>query len=125
MEKPPVVKSYRDLLVWQKGIDLAELIYRLTESFPRHELYGLANQLRRAAVSVSSNISEGQTRSHTKEFVQFLYIALGSLSEIDTQVTIAHRLRYITDEQCAQISEDVLSLRKMIYSLIKHLPDPS
>jgi len=122
MDKTQVVKSYRDLLVWQKGIDLAETIYRLTEMFPQYELYGLANQLRRAAVSVPSNISEGQTRNHTREFIQYLYVSLGSLSEIDTQVTIAHRLNYITDEHCMKISEEVISLRRMIFSLIKRLP---
>lgn len=76
MDKQDQIKSYRDLVIWQKAIDLAETIYQATTKFPGHEQYGLVNQMRRAAVSIASNIAEGQTRSHTREFIQFLYVSL-------------------------------------------------
>jgi four helix bundle protein len=79
------ILSYRDLEVWKNGVKLAKDIYLLTETFPNHELYALTSQLRRAAVSVPSNIAEGFVRNSTKNFVRFLYISLGSLAEIDTQ----------------------------------------
>ncbi|HSV86226.1 MAG TPA: four helix bundle protein [Levilinea sp.] len=95
-QKPPV-RSYRDLIVWQKGIELAKRIYMITKKFPSSEVYGLTNQLRRAAVSIPSNIAEGQSRQSTKEFIHFLHISLGSLSELDTQIVIAKELEYLSD----------------------------
>lgn len=86
------IRSYRDLIVWQKAIAFTEQIYRLTGRFPSTEAFGLTNQLRRAAISIPSNIAEGQARHHTKEFSQFLYIALGSLAEIDTQLVVGRKL---------------------------------
>lgn len=116
------VKSYRELLVWQKGIDLVSIIYRLTKSFPNQEMYGLAAQLQRAAVSVPSNIAEGQARQHTGEFRRFLYIAVGSLAEVDTQLEIAKRLNYISEEDFVEINQIIVELRKMIHGLINKLP---
>src|SRR6266704_3485421 len=98
-EKDMPVLHYRDLIAWQKSMDLVEDVYRLTRVFPREELYGLTNQLRRAAVSIPSNIAEGQTRSHVKEFLQFLSMAQGSLAEVQTQIELAGRLRYLSPEQ--------------------------
>src|SRR6266478_8268645 len=92
-------KGFRDLRVWQCGMELVEEVYRLTRGFPKEELYGLTNQLRRAAVSIPSNIAEGQTRSHLKEFLQFLSMAQGSLAEVQTQIELAGRLRYLSAEQ--------------------------
>jgi four helix bundle protein len=89
------VTHYRELIVWQKSMDLVEEIYRVTQSFPREELYGLTNQLRRAAVSVPSNIAEGQGRGIGGEFAHHLRIANGSLQEVETQMLIAVRLGYI------------------------------
>jgi len=114
------VKSYKDLLVWQKGIDLVEYVYLLTQKFPREELYGLTNQMRRAAVGVPSNIAEGQARQHTGEFRQFLHVALGSLAELDTQGVIAHR-KYINDAEAQNLEQRITELRKMLSSLIGKL----
>src|SRR5207248_1051170 len=82
-------QSYRDLIVWQKGIALCVQVYKACEAFPRNELYGLADQMKRAAVSIPSNIAEGQARQHTKEFLHFISVANGSLAELDTQRIIA------------------------------------
>ena len=89
------IRSYRDLEVWQKGMDLAAECYRITEGFPGHERYGLASQLQRAAASVPANIAEGQARQHTKEFLQFLSVASGSLAEVETYLLLAVRLNYL------------------------------
>ena len=114
-------KSYRDLLVWQKGIDLVKVIYSLTSQFPKKEIYGLTNQVQRSAVSVPSNIAEGQARSSSKEFTRFLRIALGSLAEVDTQIEIANQLGYVEKEATDNIQEKIIELRKMLFGLIKSL----
>ena len=90
------ITNYRDLLVWQKAMDLVESSYRMTRSFPKEESFGLAAQLRRAAVSVPANIAEGQGRHTTKEFLRFLSIASGSLKELETHMLIAERLCYVS-----------------------------
>jgi four helix bundle protein len=89
-----MVKSFRDLEVWRIGLDLVETIYRCTAEFPKSEVYGLTAQMRRAAVSIPSNIAEGQARTSSKEFLHFLSFALGSLAELETQLELAARLRY-------------------------------
>ena len=119
-----VVRSYRDLLIWQKGIELVKVVYGLTGKFPNDELYGLTAQVRRSAVSVPSNIAEGQGRKHTGEFRQFLHVALGSIAEVDTQIIIAYELGYITAQEAADIEEKIIEIRKMTFSLIKKLPKP-
>jgi four helix bundle protein len=91
-------RSYRDLTVWQKAIGLVELVYKETSSFPPDESYGLCNQMRRCAVSIPSNIAEGQGRNSHKEFKRFLRIALGSLAELDTQLEISLRLGYVDED---------------------------
>jgi len=93
------VRSYRDLTAWQRGMDLVVEVYKLTRCFPREEIYGLVNQLRRAAVSIPSNIAEGQGRGAGKEFVHFLRIARGSAQEVETQLVIAERLGFVTSDQ--------------------------
>jgi four helix bundle protein len=108
------VKNYRDLIIWQKGIDLVKKIYTMTGDFPQEEKFGLTNQLRRSAVSVPSNIAEGQTRQHTNEFRQFLYMALGSLAEVDTQLIIAKELRYISEDDLDEVATKIIEMRKMI-----------
>jgi four helix bundle protein len=115
------VKSYKDLIVWQKAMDLVELVYQATKAFPREELYGLTNQLRRAAVSVPSNIAEGQARNSTAEFRHFLSIARGSLAEVDTQLHIAHRLRYIETAKLQEIQAVQIEVNKMTNALMSKL----
>ena len=112
------IKTHKDLDVWKKSMDLVERVYRRTESFPDSEKYGLTNQIRRCAVSVSSNIAEGAARNTDKEFVQFCYIALGSLSELETQLLIAERLKYSKN---IDILENVVEIRRMLLGLIKYL----
>ena len=89
------VKDYRDLIVWQKAMDLVVTVYRATTAFPKEEIYGLTSQLRRAAVSIPSNIAEGNGRNTTRDYLNFLGMAYGSVKEVETQVLIAERLRYI------------------------------
>ena len=115
------VKSYRDLLIWQKGIALVKDIYEITKKFPKYERFILINQILRAAISIPSNIAEGQARHYSKEFRQFLYMALGSLAELDTQLTIAVELKYITNENLNGIGEKIVELRKMIMGILSKL----
>ena len=116
------VRSYRELTVWQKGIGLVKTIYSLTQSFPKSEVYGLASQMQRAAVSIPSNIAEGQGRQHTAEFRQFLHIAIGSAAELDTQVVVAVELGYLTPEAAQPLFDLILEIRRMTYALINKLP---
>ena len=92
------MRTHKDLEIWQKGIELVEKIYKLTSSFPKEEIYGIISQMRRAAISYPSNIAEGAARFSRKEFIQFMYIALGTLSELETQVIISLRLGCHSDE---------------------------
>ncbi len=105
------VRSYRELKVWQKGIELVKMIYELTQAFPKSETYGLASQMQRAAVSIPSNIAEGQGRQHTTEFRQFLHVALGSAAELDTQIVVAVDLGYVTQENAQPIFDLILEIQ--------------
>ena len=116
------VRSYRELKVWQKGIESVKLTYKLTQSFPKSETYGLVSQMQRAAVSIPSNIAEGRGRQPTNEFRQFLHVAVGSAAELDTQLTVAVELGYITAESAQALFDLILEIRKMIYALINKLP---
>ena len=113
------IRNHKDLEVWKKSMDLVSNIYKITESFPNKELYGLTNQIRRAAVSIPSNIAEGAARNSKKEFIQFLYIALGSLSELETQIIIANRLEYLNNLDT--LLEDLKFSQKLINGLIYYL----
>lgn len=117
----PHVASYRDLQVWQKAMDLAALIYQSTDSFPSREAFGLTSQLRRAAVSVPSNIAEGQSRKGTGEFVHFLFIARASLAEIDTQILLAQRFGFLQEQPSLSLLEKITEIQKMLYALIDKL----
>ena len=110
--------THKKLDVWLLGIDLVEQVYQITKDFPKEELYSLTVQIRRAAVSVPSNIAEGAARKNKKEYVQFLYIALGSLSELETQIIISQKLKYLDSDS---IFEDVEKLRRKLLNLIKYL----
>ncbi len=109
------MKSHKDLIVWQKSIDLVEEIYLFTKQFPKEEIYGLTSQIRRSAVSISSYIAEGAARQTSKEFIQFLYIALGSTSELETQMIIANKLHYIKN---VDVIKDIEEIGKMLKGLI-------
>lgn len=111
------INSYKDLIVWQKAMDLAQEIYRLTKSFPKEELYGLTSQLRRAAVSVPSNIAEGQARQGTAEFLNFLSIAQGSLAEVHTQLLLAQRFQYLQPPDAVRAAALIEEISKMLSSL--------
>ncbi len=115
------VKDYRDLIVWQKAMNLVEFAYRTTAKFPKEELYGLTSQMRRAAVSIPSNIAEGQARNTTRDFLHFLAIAYGSLKEIETQVLIAERLGYIDDRQCNDLVQSTTEVARLISGLANSL----
>ena len=119
--KPETVTSYRDLVVWQKAMSLVSAIYQLASTFPGTERFGLTSQIQRAAVSIPSNIAEGQGRLATKEFRQFLGVARGSLKELETQLLISIDLGYISEEQadmCFDLADEV---GRMLNALIKAL----
>jgi four helix bundle protein len=112
------MKDHKDLDVWKKSMDIVVNIYSITEDFPKDEIYGLTSQIRRAAVSIPSNIAEGAARNTDKEFMQFLHIALGSASEVETQLIIAQRLQY--SGNFAEILTKINSVKQMINGLIRH-----
>ena len=116
-----MLQSYRELLVWQKAMHLATMVYRLTEPFPKREIYGLAAQLRRAGVSVPSNIAEGYGRGSRREYLQFLTIAQGSLKELETQVLLAERLTFATAAQASRVLAEAEAVGKMLGGLIRSL----
>lgn len=109
--------GFRDLKVWQVSLCLAEEVYRLSAQFPKHETYGLVSQMQRAAVSVPSNIAEGQARNSSKEFYHFLGIARGSLAELETQLVLAQRLGYLGGEQASPVLEMAEEVGKMLKGL--------
>lgn len=108
-----------DLEVWKRSMDFVEAVYRQSAGYPKEELYGLTSQIRRAAVSVPSNIAEGAARQGNKEFIQFLYISLGSLSEVETQTMLAKRLGFTNDTE--SLLHDITRIKKMLNGLITHL----
>jgi len=120
-----LVKSYKNLIVWQKSMELVEMIYQVTKGFPKEELYGLTSQIRRAAVSIPSNIAEGQARNSTAEFRNFLSIARGSLAELETQLFIAERLKYIDSAKLGEILITQVEINKMTNALMKKLAENS
>jgi four helix bundle protein len=116
------MKSHKDLVVWQKAVVLAGNVYRATNSFPSHELYGLTAQLRRAAVSIASNLAEGCARASRKELIQFLHVARGSLAELETQIEIARTLGLLPVN--STLFEDAGEVGRMINGLISSLRPP-
>jgi four helix bundle protein len=118
----PIVQSYRDLVVWKKSMALVLDVYRLTQTFPKIETYGLTSQLRRAAVSVPSNIAEGQARLSTGEFKQFLGNARGSLVEVETQILIARDLGYLEQQASERILSAAAEVGRILNGLLASLP---
>ncbi len=114
-------KDFKELLVWQYAHQMTLEVYRITRRFPQEERFGLSDQLRRAAVSVESNIAEGSARSSSKDFLHFLYIARGSLSEVEVQLLIAKDLNYISEDEFQQVEEPRLSSIKLLQLLIKKI----
>jgi four helix bundle protein len=112
-----MVVYYKDLIAWQKAMDLVAAVYELTESFPRREMYSLCDQIRRAAVSIPSNIAEGQAHYHSREFLQYLRIARGSLAELETQLLIADRQKYVAKDDL----KFVLELRDEVSRILSGL----
>lgn len=118
-----IVRDYRDLIVWQKGMDLVVAVYEVTSTFPKDELFGLSAQMRRAAASVPSNIAEGYRRGTTKDYRHFLLIAFGSASELGTQLEIAVRVRLVSNEditKCMALLDEVV---KMLNTMTRALRD--
>jgi four helix bundle protein len=115
------IKSYRDLEVWKLAMDLVELCYGLSERFPRNEEFGLRSQVRRSAVSIPSNIAEGNGRSATGDYLRHLSIAHGSLMELETQIQIAGRLQYLNDAAVSEVLERADAIGRMLTALARRL----
>ena len=115
------IRSYRDLRVWQAGMDLVVDCYKFTGPFPKDERFGLTQQMRRAAVSIPSNIAEGYGRVHLGEYIHHLSIANGSLKELETQILIANRLSFLTRERCHRLISQTSQLGRMLSGLTKKL----
>ena len=110
--------THKDLEVWKRGVQLVTHIYALTQKFPKEEIYGITSQIRRAAVSIPSNIAEGAARQSIKEFIQFLYIALGSCMELETQLIISERLKYLSPTDKEETLLELTEIAKMLNGLI-------
>lgn len=112
-------RPHRNLDVWQRSIDLAKHIYKISSQFPSNEQYGLASQMRRAVISIASNISEGAARSSNKEFLRFINIAQGSASELDTQLELAKELDYVDQITYEEVINDIIVVTKQLYGLAR------
>ena len=119
------VTDYSQLETWQRAMDLAEAVYAATRGYPKDELYGLVSQTRRSAVSVPSNIAEGQGRGSSREFVRFLAVARGSLAELQTQVLLAERFKYLTAEQASKLMEQSWTVGRLLNGLIRAVAPPA
>ena len=115
------IRSFRDLKIWKLGIEILENIYKITKTYPKYERYGLTAQMQRCAVSIPSNIAEGFARKHNKEYKQFLYIALGSCAELETQIEISLKLKYLDTAGYKELAEKMNHITRMIINLQKLL----
>jgi four helix bundle protein len=115
------VNSYKDLIIWKRSMDLVEIVYKLTENFPSKENFGLISQMRRAAISIPANIAEGYGRQSTGSYSQFLSISRGSLFELETQIEISLRLKYLNESDSDKLLSEIVEISKMISSLISKL----
>jgi four helix bundle protein len=118
-------RDYRDLIVWQRAVELAPIVYGILRGFPRHEEFALCAQIRRACVSIAANVAEGQGRQTRKEFHQFLNVAKGSLAELHTLFVIAHRLEYIQAETLTQLEFHLAGVGRPLAGLISQIKRPS
>ena len=115
------MKSHKNLEVWNRAVDFVTSVYKVTAKYPKQEMYGLTSQIRRSAVSIASNISEGAARQSPREFIQFLYIALGSASEVDVQLLVSRNLEFISNEEYVEMSQEREEISKMLSGLIKNV----
>ncbi|MCH8517810.1 MAG: four helix bundle protein [Cyclobacteriaceae bacterium] len=115
------MRTHRDFEAWKKSVDFVASIYDFTKSFPKEETYGLSSQIRRSAVSIPSNIAEGAARKNDKEFIQFLYVALGSAAELETQLIISNKIQISDQGEINVLLESLEEISKMIFGLIKFL----
>jgi four helix bundle protein len=116
------IKSYKDLLIWQKGIEIVCMTYKLVSGFPKDEIYALSSQIKRSSVSVPSNIAEGYGRQSTQSYIQFIKIARGSLCELETQLIVAKKLDFISDEKLfSEVINQIIEESKMINSFLNKL----
>ncbi|MFA5158264.1 MAG: four helix bundle protein [Patescibacteria group bacterium] len=116
-----MIKSFKELIIWQKSVELSPAVYKATKKFPKEELFGLVFQMKRSAISIPSNIAEGRSRNTKKDFVQFLKIASGSLSELETQVIISFKLKFIDKSENDNITDRIFEINKMLNSMIYKL----
>lgn len=114
------MNTFKDLNVYKQSLDLVTKIYSVTSNYPSTEIYGLTNQIRRAAVSIPSNIAEGSSRAHPRETIQFLYVSLASANEIDTQLEISQRLNFISSQLHTELELMIQQICKMIQGMIKY-----
>lgn len=115
------IKSYKDLLIWQKGMSLCKLVYEIVAEFPTDERFGLVSQMKRSAISIRSNIAEGYGRNYTNNYIQFLSIARGSLMELETQVILAFELQFLKEDKFNQMMKLIEEESKMLNSFIKSI----
>ena len=118
-----ILKTYKELKVWQQSFDLCKQVYRITKIFPKEEIYGLTSQIRRAAVSIPSNIAEGYGRKTTPEYLRGLYIAYGSLCELETQIMLARELEFTQSDEADKISDTIGNIERMLKALIRKLEE--
>lgn len=115
------VRTHKDLDVWKESIEIVKDMYKITSTYPKEEIYALTSQIRRCSISIPSNIAEGAARNSNKEFIQFLYIALGSCAEIDTQLIISKELGYITSGEYEKLSKSIEKIKSKILGLIRYV----
>lgn len=115
------MQTYKELVVWQKGVSLVTVLYKLTEQFPKSEIFGLTSQIRRAAVSIPANIAEGYGRAHRAEYVQFLRIAFGSGAELETHLLVASNLGFANKDDIQKANEHLAEVMRMLSKLISSL----
>lgn len=113
--------NFKELLIWQKSINFVTEIYELTNDFPKNEMYGLISQIRRASISIPSNIAEGNSRRSVADYLQFLKIARGSCAEVETQLIIAQNLTFLSEEHYLKLNQDIIEISKMLNGLINSL----
>ncbi|TWG95424.1 four helix bundle protein [Mesorhizobium sp. J18] len=123
-EKPEQIRDYRDLIVWQEAMDIAEEVYRLTRQFPREELFGMTSQLRRCAASIPANIAEGYGRGQRRTFIQFLRIAQGSLKELETHLALSVRVGLLKAVEGNQMNDRCSRLGKRLVQFVRSLGEP-